>query len=382
LDGVLATRLGSIAPGTAKTAGIDLGNLIAGKYIRAHRNDGHSLPDAYTPTIAPGHWSPDPMITPEQKGWGSDWGFVTPWAIQNSDQFDSLLGPPSFTDAEYVDAFQQVKDYGRRTGSLRSDDQTEIGIFWAYDRPNQPGKPGVGPPPVLFVENMIEISEQIGNTPAENARMFALASVAQADSAIASWDAKYEYDVWRPITAIRANATHDDDNPATVEDPNWEYLGAPGWDPLDTSDDFTPPFPSYTSGHATMGGAIFKALERFYETNDFEQADDEHGADLVTTEFELNSNEPGSGGPRFFERFTQEGALGPELENSPEGENAMSRVYLGVHWMFDQVDGVALGNAIANYAADNYFQQIPEPSAIMLLLVGLAEVTATRRRLR
>jgi hypothetical protein len=304
---------------------------------------------------------------------------VTPWAMPGPDHFDSVLGVPSFSDQEYVDAFNQVKAYGARNSAVRSSDQTAIGLFWAYDRPNLPGKPGVGPPPVLFVENMIDIAEEVGNTPADNARMFAMASVAQADAAIAAWDAKYEYDLWRPITAIRANAAMDDDNPATVEDPNWEYLGAPGFDPNSAADDFTPPFPAYTSGHATMGGAIFKALELFYGTNDFSVADASIGNDPVTAQYTLASNEAGGGGTRNFVRFTQVGPLGPGLENSPEGENGMSRVYLGVHWLFDQQDGMALGNAIAEYAASHYFQAVPEPSAFALVILAVFALGSTRR---
>jgi hypothetical protein len=379
IDSILATRLGAISNGPAKTAGIALGDYIGQHYVNAHANDGHNLPDAYTPTIAPGHWGPDPMITPDQKGWGSDWGFVTPWAMPNPDHFDHMLGTPSFTDQEYVDAFNQVKAYGARNSGVRTPDQTAIGLFWAYDRPNLPGAPGVGPPPVLFVENMIDIAEQVGNTPADNARMFAMASVAQADAAIAAWDAKYEYDYWRPITAIRANAAMDDDNPATVEDPNWEYLGAPGFDPNSAADDFTPPFPAYTSGHATMGGAIFKALELFYGTNDFAAADAAIGNDPVTAQFTLASNEPGGGGTRNFVRFTQVGPLGPGLENSPEGENGMSRIYLGVHWLFDQEDGMALGNAIAQYAASHYFVAVPEPSTLVTMMFGVFTLGFRRR---
>ncbi len=383
LDAVLAARLGAIADGPEKTAGLALGNHVGQHYVDAHANDGHDLPDAYTPTDAPGHWSSDPLVLPGvQKGWGSDWGFVTPWAIPNPDHFDGLVGPPALNSQEYVDAFDQVKDYGARISPSRTADQTEIGIFWAYDRPNLPGKPGVGPPPVLFVENMIDIAEQAGNTPADNARMFAMASVAQADAAIAAWDVKYEYDLWRPITAIRADAAHDDDNPATVEDPNWAYLGAPGFDPNSAADDFTPPFPAYTSGHATMGGAIFKSIELFYGTNDFSVADALMGADPVTTQFELASNEPGGGGQRNFVSFTQVGPLGPGLENSPEGENGMSRIYLGVHWLFDQQHGITLGNAIAEYAGGHYFQAVPEPGTIVLGWLAVVGVGLIRRRER
>jgi hypothetical protein len=301
--------------------------------------------------------------------------------MPDPDYFDGVpAGIPAPDSQDYVDAFNQVKSYGARDSAVRTDDQTEIGLFWAYDRANLPGKPGVGPPPVLFVEQMIDIADQAGNSPADNARMFAMATVAQADAAIASWDLKYEVDFWRPITAIRANESHDDDNPNTVEDPNWVYLGSPGFDPNSASDDFTPPFPSYSSGHATMGGAIFKALELFYGTNDFNVADAAMGNDPVTSEYVLESNEPGSGDPRRFVRFTQVAPLEPGMEDSPEGENGMSRVYLGVHWIFDQVDGIALGNAIAEHAAGHYFQAVPEPSSFLLLLAGLGSSFGVRRR--
>ncbi|HEY3395418.1 MAG TPA: PEP-CTERM sorting domain-containing protein [Lacipirellulaceae bacterium] len=380
LDGILDSRLGPGPYTAAQQAGIELGNYIGQHYVDAHANDGHDLPDAYTPTIGPGHWGPDPMISPDQKGWGSDWGFVTPWAMENINDYDHLIDIPGFNDQQYVDAFNQVKAYGARNSAVRTADQTAIGLFWAYDRPNLPGAPGVGPPPVMFSEHMINIADQAGNTPGDNARMFAMASVAQADAAIAAWHIKYEMDYWRPITAIRANDAMDDDNPATVEDPNWVYLGAPGHDHTGSADDFTPPFPAYTSGHATMGGAIFKALELFYGTNDFGIADASIGTDEVDTQFVLHSNEEGSGGARSFVRFTQVGPLGPGLENSPEGENGMSRVYLGVHWLFDQEDGMALGNAIAQDLVARYFFVVPEPAAIALVLVGVAGLASMRRR--
>jgi MYXO-CTERM domain-containing protein len=129
-----------------------------------------------------------------------------------------------------------------------------------------------------------------------------------------------------------------------------------------------------------MGGAIFKALELFYGTNDFSVADAAIGADPVTTEYVLASNEPGGGGTRDYVRFTQMGALNVGLENSPEGENAMSRVYLGVHWLFDQQDGTALGNAIAEYAGGHYFQAVPEPSTLMLGWLAVVGAGLIRRR--
>jgi membrane-associated phospholipid phosphatase len=377
LDNTLATRLDTVPNGAAKTAGINLGNLVAQQYIDAHQNDGWDLPDAYTPTVGPGHWSTDPLVAPTvQKGWGSDWGSVTPWAMSTPDDFDSeaTFHLDQMNTQRYTDAFNEVKAYGALDSMDRTADQTEIGLFWAYDRP------GTGAPPVLFIENMIDIGNQVGNTPAQNARMFAMASVSLADAIIAAWDIKYEEDFWRPITAIPGAA--DDGNPDTEADPNWVYLGAPGGDPNSSADDFTPPFPAYISGHATMGGAIFKSLELFYGTNDFAVADALIGMDDVTAEYTLHSSEPGSGGARDYVRFTQVGPLGPEMENSPQGENSMSRIYLGIHWRMDQEDGQALGGAVAQFVATNYFQPVPEPSALALALMAAGALSLIRRRIR
>jgi hypothetical protein len=367
-------RLGDVAPGAAKDAGITLGNLVADQYINSHQNDGWDLPDQYNPTFGPGHWSSDPMRLPEiQKGWGSDWGSVNPWAIPNPDFFDAVT-PFTIADInspEYTNAFNEVRDYGSRVSAFRTPQQTETGLFWAYDRP------GTGAPPVLFIESMVAIGDAVGNSPADNARMFAQASVTLADSIIAAWDEKYEVDLWRPIVAIREAAS--DGNPDTAPDLDWAYLGAPGDLHAVATDDFTPPFPAYVSGHATMGGAIFKSLELFYGTNDFALADASIGADAVDAYYTLHSSEPGSGPARDYVRFTQVGPIGPNMENSPEGENSMSRIYLGVHWRMDQEDGQALGRAVADYVASNYFQPVPEPSSLFLSVIALS---ALRRRFR
>lgn len=368
LDGVLAARLGAIPDSPAKMAGIALGNLVAQQYITTRSTDGFDAPDVYTPTDAPGHWSEDPLNAP-QKGWGQYWGNVGPWAMNSPDQFDAVIDLPTLGSQEYIDAFNQVKDYGVLVDALhpttsRTADQEKIALFWAYDRP------GMGPPPVLFVKSLDKISAEIGSTTADRARLFALASVAMADAAIAAWDVKYETDFWRPITAIRADATHDDDNAGTTEDSTWKPLGAPGDDPNSSADDFTPPFPAYTSGHATMGGALFKSLELFYGTNDFNVADSLVGNDPVDIQFALSSQETNSGGPRTYTRFTQTVPLTVGTENSPEGENAMSRIYLGIHWLFDETDGMSLGNHVAEYVAANHFQAVPEPGTIALALFG------------
>ncbi len=374
LDNVLAARLGAIPDNQAKTAGIALGNRVAEQYINTRSSDGWDTPDAYTPTGLPGHWSEDPLHAP-QTAWGQAWGGVTPWAINNPDQFDAVLHLPALGSDKYVEAFQQVKDYGALGSSKRSDYQAKTGLFWAYDRF------AMGPPPILFIHALDSISAAIGSTLADRARLFALASVAMADAVIAAWDVKFEADLWRPITAIRADAAHDDDDPDTVEDPDWTPLGAPDGDPGTSAGDFTPPFPAYTSGHATMGGAVFKALELFYGSNDFSVADATIGVDPVTDQFILTSEEmTGSASSRAYVRFTQTVPLDLGSEDSPEGENATSRVYLGIHWLFDGTDGIALGNAVAKDVMANHFQAVPEPGTIWLGAFAMLLLGLVRRR--
>lgn len=370
-------RMGLIASGVDKTNGMNLGHNIAQAYI-ANRAGDHSediIP--YTPSTLPGQWRPDPFH-PAQIAWGPEWGSVQPFAIGSTMPFVNALTPPPALDSQaYTDAFNQVKDYGALNSALRTADEKEMGLFWGYDRAS------MGPPPVLFNRNISDIATQVGSSPADNARLFAMASVAMADAAISAWDAKFSYNFWRPVTAIQEVDT--DGNANTIQDANWRPLGAPGADPNNSADDFTPPFPAWTSGHATMGGALFKALELFYDTNSFSVADSNFGADPVTGQYELTSQEFAPDGlqgmSRNFSSFTQTGMMDVGTESSPEGENGMSRIYLGIHWIFDQRDGITLGNDVAQYVNANLFFAVPEPNAIALALVGLVGgATGVRRR--
>lgn len=377
-------RMALVLDPTAKANGMALGHDIAQAYITARSTDqsGDSVP--YTPGSAPGQWRPDPYH-PAQVAWGPGWGVVHPFAIGSTAPFVSALPPPpALNSPEYTAAFNQVKDYGALPGTIdgtsrttsRTADETDMALFWGYDRA------GMGPPGVLFLNNMEQISAAVGNTAQENARMFAMASVSMADAAISAWDAKFSYNYWRPVTAIQEAAT--DGNPDTTADPTWRPLGAPGGHPFNPADptnpanyadDFTPPFPAWTSGHATMGGALFQSLELFYGTNDFAVADASHGVDPVTGNYTLTSQEFDENGvpgmARDFHSFIQTGVMDVGTENSPEGENGMSRIYLGVHWIADQRDGITLGNSIASYVASHDFQAVPEPSTVALATLGL-----------
>lgn len=362
-------RMGAIGDGPAKTNGIALGQYIANQYI-ANRSTDHSgdmVP--YSPLPGPGHWRPDPFHM-DQQAWGPGWGAVTPFAVPNTADLVNALPPiPALDSAAYADAFNMVKDYGDLNSVVRTPDQTAIGLFWGYDHA------GLGPPPVLYNQNLAEIAAQAGNTPEENARLFAMASVSMADAATSAWDAKFKYNFWRPVTAIQEADT--DGNPNTVVDANWRPLGAPGADHSSSDDDFTPPFPAWTSGHATMGGALYKSLELFYGTNEFDAIDGILGDDLSYT---LTSAEPGGGLARQFATFTQVAPLAIGAEDSPEGENGTSRIYLGIHWIFDQQDGITLGHSVADHVFNNCMTPVPEPSTWALAMLGAATLLLAARR--
>jgi hypothetical protein len=335
LQNELNTSLTAIANSPEKTAGIALGNEVADKYIAWRLNDGSELGGTYHVNNQPGHWQSDPFATTQQTAWGPGWGTVKTFGMLVPNQF-VVPGVPDMNSPEYTAAYNEVKEKGALSGSTRTEDETEIGLFWAYDRPT------MGPPPIMFSQNIYEIGEQLGNTVEENARLFAMASVAMADASIAAWQIKFQDDFWRPATGIQQGDS--DGNPDTVGDPNWRPLGAPGGDPNNFTDDFTPPFPAYVSGHATFGGALFETLRNFY------------GTDSVS--YTLSSDElPDGQNVRTYTDFT-----------TAEWENGISRVYLGVHWSFDSVDGIALGNQIADWIDGNYFYAVPEPSTIVLAL--------------
>ena len=322
--------------GAAKDAGIALGDSVAAAYIAWRAGDGSAATVPYTPSSAPGKWRPDPLFFPTQTAWGPEWGAVQPFALTSSTQF-APPPPPALTSAQYTAAWNEVRQLGARNSATRTADQTQIGNFWAYDRS------GLGPPPVMFNLHLHEIATQRGNSETQNARLFAMASVAMADAVVAGWQAKFTYSYWRPVTGIREADT--DGNAATAAQPAWEPLGCPGGGIFP---DFTPPFPSYVSGHASMGEAAFEVLKYFY------------GTDNVT--YSLTSAElPGV--TRSYTRLSQAAQ-----------ENADSRVYLGVHWRFDQTEGQTLGRNVADYVVAHQFMPLVETFADFCNIHGLTGV--------
>ena len=309
LDVALAETLAAIPAGAPRRAGMAVGDEVAAGMMAWRADDGSAASVPYVPGTAPGQWRP--TWPTYQVAWGPEWGSVTPFAVPTAAMFQPPP-PPALGSAAYAAAYDQVKSLGALHSTTRTPEETQTGIFWAYDRT------GLGTPPAHYDEIAEAVALQQHNTLDQDARMFALVNVAMADAGISAWDAKYTYNRWRPITAIQLGNT--DGNAATVGDPTWLPLGAPGGP---GAPNFTPPFPSYVSGHATFGGAMFTVLADFY------------GTDAIR--FTIGSDElPGV--YRTYDSFSAASA-----------ENAASRIYLGIHFAFDESAGVAVGDAIGQY---------------------------------
>jgi hypothetical protein len=350
-DALLAEDLSKIPNGRAKTDGIDLGRRAAAAILALRANDGSQYDEElygheYVPAVGPGKWRQDP-ISDIPIALGSRWSeLVTPFVLKSVDQFPAPP-PPALDSQEYVAAFNEVKNYGGCgddlaacadgfdgfvTPTMRTAEQTQIGIYWGYD-----GTPGLGTPPRLYNQIAVQIAEQKGSNTVELARLLALVNVAMADAGLLCWKTKYRAEFWRPITAIREAAG--DGNDSTLEDVNWTPLGAPASNKIGPS--FTPPFPAYTSGHATFGAALFETLRNFYQT-------DRIRFTFVSDEFNgVTRDNQGTVRP-----------LKPRSFNSlseAEEENGQSRIYLGIHWAFDKNEGIFQGQRVADYVFDHTF---------------------------
>jgi hypothetical protein len=180
----LATYLATIADGEAKSDGIKLGEAVATKILQARANDGANAPDAYRPKTRPGVYVPTPITV------ASVWPAVTPFALTKPSQFRPQP-PISLESKEWAADFNELKAYGGKVSIKRSPQQTETARFWLMV-----GAPGYHPVPrQLIAAKQMSIME--------SARFMALYAVALADAYIAVFDAKYHYEFWRPITAIR-----------------------------------------------------------------------------------------------------------------------------------------------------------------------------------
>jgi membrane-associated phospholipid phosphatase len=266
------------------------------------------------------------------------------------------LNPPPFAnglDPDYLLALRDVRAKGIRpdlTATLpatlfanrRTHAETLVGIYWAYD-----GAIGLGIPERLYNQIVRKVAGEQGNNEGQNARLFAFVNAAMADAAALAWEQKYCHDFWRPVVGIRE---HDETlGPAAPYavaadfndgDPGWLPLGAPSTNAPGLKN-FTPNFPAYPSGHATIGAAALHITRMFYGVPANDKSNDTlfqgGGPFNIPAWFvsdELNGGNRDNDGtvrPRHTRFFP--GGLWQAIV-----ENAQSRIFLGVHWIFDAFD--------------------------------------------
>jgi hypothetical protein len=299
---VLDAALAALPAGPARDAGVAHGSAVAASVLADRATDGFDATSPYEPTAIPGRWRPTPPdFTPPLL---PQWASLRPFAMTSPDQFRPVP-PLDITTPEYARSLAEVQEIGKVDSATRTADQTEIAIIWE-------GGAGTVTPPGHWNAIARTIAAQEGNGLIDNARLLGRLNVTLADAAICSWECKYGTDYWRPVTAIREADT--DGNPLTVQDPTWLPLLP------------TPPFPTYTSGHSTFSGSGSTAIARFFGRDDFNFTFEAEGLSRDFTSLSEAADEAG-----------------------------ISRIYGGIHYDFDNIEGLSSGRALGNYIADGFF---------------------------
>ena len=312
----LATRyedsLAAIPDGRSKSKGIAAGNAAAKVMIAARQGDGRFGPSQWVPNKAAGHWWPlndpvtgQPLLDP------TPWvGGVKPFLLETSSQFRTR-GPNDLASAAWARDFNEVKAIGAVDSTVRTEDQTYIARWWQST------------PVASWNAVARQLVAREGMDLATGARLLAMQDLSTADASISCWNDKYHWDFWRPWNAIPRAA--DDDNPAT------EPLS--GWRPL-----ISAPYPEHPSGHLCLDGASTRVLRAFFGNRI------EDGYEITSASTFLQPNDERT---RSFSSFSQ--ALSEIVE---------ARIWAGLHYRTGDLQGKALGQQVADYAADHYFQPI------------------------
>jgi membrane-associated phospholipid phosphatase len=307
LNQLLATQLGAIPDSPAKQAGLDAGSQTASLLLALRANDGsENAPSPFVPGGQPG----DYQLTPPNFAPAAftNWGSITPWVLESGDQFRPPA-PPPLTSPEWAAAINEVQSLGQNTSTTRTLDETTIAKFWA--------------PPIWNTWNEIADGQITGKgiNLEEASHLLADLNLTFADSAIAFYDAKYQYQLWRPVTAIRAGTPGN----AAVDPANPNWLPQAG----NTAAD-----PSYPAAHSTVSEAAATVLTAFF------------GPDQALTV----SSDALPAVTRSFGTF-----------QAAADEAGMSRIFAGQHTSIDVNAGSALGQQVARFVLDQPFGTLEQP---------------------
>jgi membrane-associated phospholipid phosphatase len=296
-------------------AGVAWGQSVATTILGIRSTDGNSpTPPPFVGVLgmesspsAAGVWRPTPLLN--ATGAGPQFATMTPWVLRRPSQF-RLPPPNALNTPEYATDYNEIKVMGVYSGSQRTDDQSQLVLFWASNTP------------LTWNRIASDLSASRGWSLMQNAHLFALLNVTMADAGIACWDSKYRYVYWRPITAIRLGDT--DGNASTDPDTAWTP-----W--LDALPPGTPPHPEYPSGHSTVSGSAASILAAAFGEN---------------TPFTATS-EILPGTTRSFSSFS-----------AATAEIADARVFGGIHFRTSCVSGNALGQTVAAYVSSHAMQRL------------------------
>jgi PAP2 superfamily len=300
----LANYLVSIPDGVAKSEGVKLGESVAARILEERANDGFDAPDEYRPRTTPGVYVPTPITA------ASMWPNVKPFALLKASLFRPK--PPVALDSkEWATDFNELKDYGGKTSTKRIAQQTETARFWLM----------VGPPAYHPFARQLVTAKRMSI--AESARFMALVALGLNDALISVFDAKYHYNFWRPITAIRNGDI--DDNPATDRMVTWQ--------PIDN----TPMHPEYPCAHCILSGTVAGVVKTALGTEDI-------------PEIAMTSTMA----PGVIHRWTNTAVFTEEVANS--------RIWAGFHYRFSTRIGTEMGLQIGEYVVKNVMQPVTASS--------------------
>jgi hypothetical protein len=290
--------------------GIAVGQRAAAGIIALRACDGafpNPAPPPFVGGTAIGQWRPTgPTFSPMNPG---PWlGSVTPWTLTRPFQFRSDP-PPALTSLRYARDYIEVKAFGALNGSSRTPDQTDMAFFWA------------GNFTVMMNATLRQVSDARVDDIADSSRLFAMATMASADTVIATWNDKAHFVFWRPDTAIHNGNL--DGNPFTVADATWAPLIP------------NPPYPDYGSGANGYTASTMHALQRFF------------GRDRVDLTITTTNIGPTTQDTRSFRRFSD-----------VMDEVVDARVLLGIHFRFADTASRDLGKKVARYGDNNYFRRV------------------------
>jgi PAP2 superfamily len=314
-DTALANSLALIGGGADKTNGIATGAAYAAAIIANRTGDGSTAIASYATTGLPGDYQLTPGIAAAAL---PAWGNVRPFVLSSGDLTAVDPGPPPALDsAAYAAAYNEVKDIGALNSLTRTADQTNSALFWDVSNGG------------TWIRAGLVIAENQGLDTLDYSRVFATLSTGIADASIAIFDDKYQYRLWRPITAIQNGAL--DGNALTDADTSWNSLFA------------SPGHPSYVSGHSGISAVSSQILQSYF------------GDDDAFT-FSIGPD------TRSFTSLSQ-----------AELDAANSRLWGGIHFRFDNEAGLAVGHNVAGRVLRaGLFAPIPEPSSWALMIAGFA----------